>query len=150
MRGLAIAGVVIVCLHYCSGVSQAGSVEMAKAAATRKSAAKANPEEIRKAFEAFCADWMQKLAARERENVAKIVWNNDSDGVEGEYVGYTNDHTCMVKDGGSAPVGQITYLEVRYAKRGRTIEDAQRSVGEPVERTGVTELFGYSKGKWVY
>jgi hypothetical protein len=149
MRGVTISGLVIVGLLH-GGVSEAENVKLVKAAAAKQAAPQASTEEIHKAFDVFCGEWMQKLAAREHDNMAHIAWNNSADGVEGEYVGYTMDHTCVVKDGGSAPVGQMTYFEVRYTKRGRTVEEARQSAAEPVERTSVTELFGYAKNKWVY
>lgn len=127
----------------------------AKAAQGRKSrkpaTAKAAPsEKIAEQFQTFCRDWMQKLAVRERDNMSNIKWNTKSDGVEGEYVGYTTDHTCTVMGDGNEPVGKLTYEEIRYTKRGRTIADAQNSTPQPVETTAVTELFRYEKGKWIY
>lgn len=149
MRAVAIAALVV-CGLLCGGVSHAGEVKVAKAAAAKSAPPQASPEDLQKAFDAFCAEWMQKLAAREHDNLAHIAWNKSADGVEGEYVGYTNDHSCVVKASGSAPVGQMTYFEVRYTKRGRTVDEARQSTAEPVERTSVTELFGYAKNKWVY
>ena len=149
MRGVAISALVLCGLLY-GGVSLAGDVKIAKAAAAKGTAPQASTEDLQKAFDAFCAEWMQKLAAREHDNLAHITWNTSADGVEGEYVGYTRDHSCLVKASGSAPVGQMNYFEVRYTKRGRTIEEARQSTAEPVEKTSVTELFGYAKNKWVY
>jgi hypothetical protein len=121
-----------------------------KGQAGKQVAQQATPEEIHKAFDVFCDEWMQKLVARENDNVAHINWNTSSDGVEGEYVGYTSDHTCVVKDGSAVPVGKITYLEVLYAKRGKTIEEARQSPAQAVETTGVTEIFRYDRTKWIY
>ncbi len=109
-----------------------------------------SPEKAAEQFQAFCQEWMQKLAAREHDNVSKIKWNSNSDGVEGEYVGYTQDHTCTVTEDDSEPVGKIAYQEVRYTKHGASIADAEKSVPHAVESTAVTELFRYEKGKWIY
>lgn len=149
MRAVALSAMVVIGLLYC-GASWAGNVKMAKAAAPKSSAPPASADDLQKAFDTFCAEWMQKLAAREHDNVAHIAWSTRADGVEGEYVGYTQDHSCVVKANGSAPVGQMNYFEVRYTKRGHTIEEARQSAAEPVEKTSVTELFGYAKNKWVY
>lgn len=149
MRGTAISAFVIMGVLYC-GIAEAGQVKTAKLAPAKRAAPKASTEQIHQAFDVFCAEWMGKLAAREYDNITHIAWNTKPDGVEGEYVGYTKDHTCVVKDSDSAPVGKITYVEVLYAKRGRTIEEAQQSAGDPVETTGVTELFGYDSTKWSY
>lgn len=149
MRVVAMSAIVMIGLLY-GGVGRAGEVKVAKAGVKKKSPAQATPEDLQKAFDVFCEDWMRKLVAREDDNLSHISWNTGSDGVEGEYVGYTKDHSCVVKGSGSAPVGQMTYFEVRYTKRGRTVEEARLSAAEPVEKTSVTELFGYAKNKWVY
>jgi len=134
------------------GAGEAREAKIAKAAASKAPASQISAEDLQKTFDAFCAEWMHKLAVREHDNIAHIVWDTGTHGVEGEYIGYKNDHTCVVKASGTAPVGEMTYVEVRYAKRGRTIEEARQSPAEPVEQTGVTELFGYAKNKhkWVY
>lgn len=94
---------------------------------------------------------MGKLAAREKRNQGLIHWEEQSDAVAGNYVGYSPQHTCVVKDdSGSVPVGKISYLEVRYEKRGATREEAERSTARPIETTEVTEIFRFSKGEWVY
>jgi hypothetical protein len=104
------------------------------------------------AFQGFCEEWMQKLEAREQSNVTHIKWESHPDGiVQGAYVGYTREHTCVTKDGtGSVPVGKINYREIRYEKRGASIQEAEHSAPRPIEATDVTEIFRYSKGKWVY
>jgi hypothetical protein len=106
--------------------------------------------DVASAFDNFCAEWMQKLEAREEANVSHIKWEPNGAGVQGAYVGYTQEHTCTLKDGQKVPVGKIMYQEVRYLKRGPTITEAQQSIPHPVETTAVTEIFGYDHGKWVY
>ena len=112
----------------------------------------ARAEDPATAFEGFCSEWMQKLEEREQANVSHIKWESNADGVvQGLYVGYTHEHTCVTKDGtGSVPVGKISYREVRYEKRGGSIQEAEHSAPKPIEITEVTEIFRYSKGKWVY
>lgn len=102
-------------------------------------------------FPQFCDEWMQRLAVREQRNVAHIQWQQNDGGVKGDYVGYTQDHTCVTKEGTkSVPVGKITYVEIRYEKQGGTVADAEQSVARPVESTEITEIFRYSDGKWIY
>jgi hypothetical protein len=48
------------------------------------------------------------------------------------------------------PIGKITYLEVRYEKRGTTREEAEGNPAKPLETTEVTEIFRYAKGQWIY
>ena len=103
------------------------------------------------AFPGFCEEWMHKLEVREQNNVSHIKWESNGDGVSGEYIAYTHEHTCAVKDGtGSVPVGEIVYREIRYEKRGGTQVEAEQSTARPVETTEVTEIFRYDKGKWIY
>lgn len=135
------------------GLLQGGNAEARPAKsghAGKQAAQEPPPEEVHKAFDVFCDQWMQKLAARESDNVAHISWNTGPDGVEGEYVGYTSEHSCVVKDGSAVPVGKITYLEIRYAKRGRTLDEARQNPAQAVETTGVTEIFRYDRNKWIY
>jgi len=114
-------------------------------------AAGAYAEDAASAFPKFCEEWMQKLDARERANVSHIKWEQRADGVLGTYVGYSQEHTCELKEGShKTPVGTITYREVRYEKRGNTIPEAEKSTPNPVEVTEVTEIFRYEKGKWIY
>ena len=133
-----------------AGMVQAKTVKNHKAASNKQASKKATPEQIAEAFQTFCQEWMQKLAVREHDNIANIKWDTEPDGVHGEYVGYTQDHTCTVKDEYRQPVGKIAYQEVRYEKRGGTVGEAEKSPPHPVETTAVTELFRFEKGKWIY
>ena len=107
-------------------------------------------EDAASAFNSFCEEWMGKLAAREKHNVANIKWDAKADGVKGEYVGYTQEHTCLVKDTSKVPIGKIIYREIVYQKHGGTIPEAEKSAAEAIEATEVTEIFRYAAGKWVY
>ncbi len=126
-----------------------------KASTVRKATSKkaeepARMEDAADAFPAFCEEWMQKLVERERHNVGHIKWEEQSQAVKGEYVGYSQQHTCKMADSHVVPVGKIMYTELRYEKRGSNIPEAERSPARPVEATEVTEIFRYDKGKWIY
>ena len=104
-------------------------------------------------FKAFCAEWMQKLATRERDNRAAIRWQTGPDGVHGDYVGYSQDHECELKNGKDSkavPIGKITYRELVYRQKGASVAEAKENTPRAIEATEVTEIFRYSKGKWVY
>jgi hypothetical protein len=101
-------------------------------------------------FTTFCEEWMGKLAARQEHNVTHIKWDTKPDGVKGEYVGYTTEHTCTLKNETKVPIGKIIYREIVYQKHGGTIPEAEKSTGEATEVTEVTEIFRYAGGKWVY
>jgi hypothetical protein len=111
----------------------------------------ARADDVADAFAGFCQEWMQKLAAREQYNIANIRWETDLQGVEGTYIGYTRDHTCTMKIGSKdVPVGKITYREIRFAKRGDSIGEAESNPAQPLETTEITEIFRYAAGKWIY
>jgi len=101
-------------------------------------------------FTAFCEEWMGKLAAREQHNVANIKWDSKPDGVKGEYVGYTAEHTCTLKNETKVPIGKIIYREIVYQKSGGSVPEAEKSAAQAIETTEVTEIFRYAGGKWVY
>lgn len=107
---------------------------------------------LNRSFRVFCREWMAKLAERERRNEGLIDWQSGENWVQGSYVGYTRDHTCAVDNGDiKSPVGKISYLEIKYEKRGATMGDAQIDTPHPVETTEVTEFFRYGgDGEWIY
>ena len=150
MRFVAILALLALAFVIPTALVQAKTVKGHKAAAQKQTSKKATPEQVTEAFQTFCQEWMQKLAVRERDNIANIKWNTKPDGVQGEYVGYTQDHTCVVKNEDADPVGKIAYEEVRYEKRGATVAEAEKSPPHPVETTAVTELFHFENGKWIY
>lgn len=104
-------------------------------------------------FGEFCQEWMQKLAVRERDNRTQIRWQTGPDGTRGEYVGYSQDHTCKMKENGdpeAVPIGQITYRELLFRQSGTSADEAQSSTPQVVEITEVIEIFRFAEGKWVY
>lgn len=129
-------------------------VKLAKVAAKKSGAKKSvaktqSPEEVAAAFATFCEEWMQRLAARERDNVQHIKWETTSDGAHGSYTGYSHEHTCTQSQGTeNVPVGRIKYRELLYEKRGPTLSAAESSAPQTVEVYEVTEIFRYGDGKW--
>lgn len=107
---------------------------------------------LQSSFSRFCDSWMEKLAQRERRNQGLIEWQSGTNWVQGSYVGYTKEHKCSIEGATSpSPVGRLSYLEVKYERRGASVPDAMASVPTPVETTEVTEFFRYDgDGKWVY
>jgi hypothetical protein len=151
ITALLVGGLVLSATAHADPASLYNQATRKRKADAPKQALKKPPlEEVQQAFTTFCEDWMQKLAAREHDNIAHIQWNTKADGVEGEYVGYNQEHTCVVKDGSIAPIGKITYQEIRYEKSGRTIEEAKTSEARTVEVTAVTEIFRHDGVKWIY
>ena len=102
-------------------------------------------------FRTFCNTWMQKLADRTSHNASHIAWTKGGPGVVGEYVSYGTDRTCIAKEEpGKAPIGKITYREIKYRKEGASEAVAQSAAGTIVEQTDVTEIFRFAKGRWQY
>jgi len=117
------------------------------------STARAGDDLVRQQFDSFCGEWMKKLEVRERDNKAAIQWKAGPDGVQGDYVGYSHEHQCQLKTPSSpnaTPIGTIVYKEFVYRQAGRSTAEAQSSQPRPIEATEVTEIFRYSRGKWVY
>lgn len=134
-----------------SDVAKPAADAFAPADADDSVAAEAN-DPLRNSFRRFCGEWMLKLEARERRNSTAIEWARGTNWVEGSYVGYDHNHTCNVEAMDSAsPVGRLSYLEVKYERRGATVDDALRGDAEAVETTEVTEFFRYGEnGQWLY
>lgn len=103
-------------------------------------------------FSRFCSEWMQKLEARERRNAGMIEWDTGLNWVQGSYVGYAQNLACAVEAADSpSPVGRLSYLEVKYERRGATVDAALEAKPEAVETTEVTEFFRYGdNGQWLY
>ena len=107
-------------------------------------------EDVR-GFRAFCDSWMQKLRDRNTYNDAHIKWTPGGAGVVGEYVNYGTERTCIAREEpGKAPIGKITYREIKYRREGVDETAAKAAAGTIVEQTDVTEIFRYAKGAWQY
>lgn len=116
--------------------------------AAKRAAPAIDPQKARETFGPFCEKWMEKLAARQRENLARLEWKATGAGFNGTYVGYSTEHGCSVSSDGSVPIGRVLYKEVTYRQEGATLEEARASTPQPVEIYEVTELFQYNKGRW--
>jgi hypothetical protein len=104
-------------------------------------------------FGRFCSEWMEKLAARERENLRKVEFRPRAGGVVAEYVGYERSALkcdSRVKQPGTPGVGVLVYHELRYRKQGADAERARASEPEVVDRVEITEVFKYDGSRWAY
>lgn len=127
-----------------SAETKAAPKKAAKGAAAHTKA----PVNLANSFETFCAEWMDKLHARERDSTGHMKWETDGNGTHGTYVGYSQEHTCQLHE--SAQVGLVTYREIKYEKRGPTVAEAERSTPQPIEIYDATEIFHFKNGKWDY
>jgi hypothetical protein len=114
--------------------------------------ASAADQKIAADLTAFCKKWMGFLATRERDNKKGVKWQPHPDGVKGQYVGYSTDYDCTMKERSSngTPVATIVYREYVYEAVGATQDAALAAAPTQVDATEVTEIFRYTKGEWVY
>jgi hypothetical protein len=106
------------------------------------------------AFDRFCAQWMEKLAVRERQNLAKVRWEKRGPSHVGQYTGYARtpircQPTSSVKPGRPA-VGKLVYHEILYQKTGDTPKAAQLAQPAVLQTTEVMEVFRYDGRDWKY
>ena len=111
--------------------------------------------DIELSFEKFAKTWMNKLENINKTNSKTVGINlSPSDGVySGRYVCYGPECQTSIKktDSPETPyVGLIRYSEKQILKKGPSRQDALNDPGTAVEETSVTEIFRFSKGRWIY
>lgn len=112
----------------------------------------AAPSARAESFDSFCAEWMNKLAVREQQNLSKVQYTPGSGGVEGTYTGYERVPVrCQTRAKPGAPgVGTLVYHELHLKKSGPTVERAKTSEPQVVEKVEVMEIFRFDGQKWKY
>ena len=134
------------------------AVPAAHAAGGKKGGGKAaaapavSDEKLGDDLKQFCKKWMGFLETRERDNKRGVKWQNAGGTVKGQYVGYSTEYDCTMKERSSngTPVATIVYREYLYETTGATQDAALAAKPTVVEATEVTEIFRYAKGEWVY
>jgi len=147
------AGLVLPALLLALTAAAVPAAEKAKPkAAAASGAPAASDEKVADDLKAFCVKWMGFLAKRESDNTHNIKWQTESAGVKGQYVGYSKEYDCIMKERSSngTPVATIVYKELIYEKGGASRPDAEQATPKVVDATEVTEIFRYTKGEWVY
>lgn len=129
-------------------------VATAKKESGKQAVPNANSEETaNKLFADFVADWMKKLEGINNANRAKLKIQAVDGGYSCCYVHYGPDREFWIKrtDSPVTPfVGFLRYSEKTLQKYGKTQEEVLQDVERVIAETPVTEIFRYSKGKWVY
>jgi hypothetical protein len=112
----------------------------------------AENEKIAADLRTFCKKWMGFLEARERDNRRQVKWQTRERGVIGQFVGYSKEYDCTLKERSSngTPVATIVYRELIYEQTGSSPQEATAAEARIVDVTSVTEIFRYAKGEWVY
>jgi hypothetical protein len=129
-----------------------GSGAWAADEAKPKGGASAADQKIADELKVFCKKWMGFLETRERDNRKAVKWQPKGDGVAGQYVGYSKEYDCTLKERSSngTPIATIVYREYIYEHTGASRDAALSATPTVVEATEVTEIFRYTKGQWVY
>lgn len=105
-------------------------------------------------FGRFCSEWMDKLAQRERHNIAKLRWEQRGPVLVARYTGYGREPircepTSTVVPGRPS-AGKLVYREILYQKAGETPASAQRSQPAVLQTTEVMEVFRFDGRRWTY
>jgi hypothetical protein len=132
--------------------ASAGAAEDAKKQEAKAAAPAGNDEKIAAELKAFCVKWMGFLETRERDNRKGIKWQTRPEGVAGQFVGYSKEYDCIMKERSSngTPVATIVYKEFLYEQKGGSQGEAAQTQPNVIDATEVTEIFRYAKGQWVY
>jgi hypothetical protein len=136
-----------------------------KAKTTQKSQPKASPkiaapaaaaisqDVALAAFDAFTLEWMKKLAETEGFHKSRAQIKQSLEGFSAEYTGYLPHRYIHVKKTESTDtpyVGILTYYEKTLRCTGKTKEEALQGPFDQVDTSQVSEIFRFTKGKWVY
>jgi hypothetical protein len=130
----------------------ADAADKAKPKPKAAAPAGASDEKVADDLKGFCVKWMGFLAKRESDNKGSIKWQPKGTGVSGQYVGYSKEYDCVLKERASngTPVATIVYKEFIYEKAGASRPEAEQAQANVIDATEVTEIFRYNKNEWVY
>jgi hypothetical protein len=105
-------------------------------------------------FETFTVEWMMKLAQTEEfQRTQRMQVSQASEGFTAEYIGYIPHRYIVVKKTKSKDtpfVGILTYYEKILRCAGKTKEEAVKGPFNQADVRQVSEIFRFTKGKWVY
>lgn len=126
----------------------------AKSAKAGPKPAGTSEEEALTSFEVFTIDWMNKLIQTEDfQRTQQIKITESPNGVTAEYVGYLPQRSIWVKKtkyDHTPFTGTLSYYERTMRCVGKTKEEAVKGPFEQGELRPVSEIFRFTKGKWVY
>ena len=106
-----------------------------------------------KSFEQFVNVWMSKLDRIGKMNILGIDVMPRDQGFVGRYVCYGPECEFSIKETGSPEtpfVGILRYSEKHFLKKGETRQKTFQSPGMLTKKIRVTEIFRFTRGKWVY
>jgi hypothetical protein len=106
-----------------------------------------------KSFEQFVNVWMSRLDRIGKMNILGIDIMPRDQGFVGRYVCYGPECEFSIKETVSPEtpfVGILHYSEKHFLKKGETRQKAFQNPGMLTEKIPVTEIFRFTRGKWVY
>ena len=108
----------------------------------------------RKDFDTFTREWMRKLVKTEDFQKKKMMRMTQTEaGFVAEYTGYLPHRYTVVKptESKATPfVGVLTYRKKKMRCVGKTKEAALEGPFEQAGTSQVSEIFRFTKGKWIY
>ena len=107
-------------------------------------------EAARESFDTFTIAWMRKLTRLDRHK-EKVTETDGS--FSAEYLKYLPARYTVVKKTKSEEtpfIGILTYYRRTFRSTGMTKEEALEGPFEELTTKQVSEIFPYTKGKWVY
>lgn len=112
------------------------------------------PPAILTSFEGFSKNWMARLEQVNQQNLQGVKPEAAAnDRVVGRYICYGPDCIREVRntDSKATPyVGIIRYPQKVMEKEGDTLQQMKEHPGTQASEIQVTEIFRYTKGRWVY
>ncbi len=106
-----------------------------------------------KSFEQFVNVWMSKLDRIGKMNIRGLDIIPRDQGFVGRYVCYGPECEFSIKETGSPEtpfVGILRYSEKHFLKKGESRQKTFQSPGMLTKKIRVTEIFRFTRGKWVY
>ena len=106
-----------------------------------------------KSFERFVNSWMSKLDKIGKINILGIDIMPCDQGFVGRYVCYGPECKFTIKETCSQEtpfVGILRYSEKHFLKKGETRQETFQSPGMLTKKIRVTEIFRFTRGKWMY
>lgn len=110
-------------------------------------------EAVQRSFEQFVKGWMSKLERISAENSRNVHIQSCEGGYQGHFMCYGPECEYWIKPTGRRDtpyIGYLIYQEKEFLKRGCSPDEAKKDPGTVVSEMKVTEIFRYTKGKWVY
>jgi hypothetical protein len=108
---------------------------------------------VQESFEQFVNAWMAKLDRIGKMNIRALNITPDDQGFVGRYVCYGPECEFSIKETvfPETPfVGVLHYSEKHFLKKGETRQETIQSPGMLTKKIPVTEIFRFTRGKWVY